>query len=344
VVNPSTVDPTLEPMLRIQVDDDPTARAGQLAEELGADLRSSEAEAVALLEELSAFPPLGADALDQLRGLSDRVTAARRIVERTTDRAAADVAERFAASGLGLAVHPVAVRDRAASVVAAREALQGAEERLAAAEADDETEVAIEVDPPEPLPPVPARAEPPPRRRRWFGRARERRYEEGVRETTSLLHEVMANTEEAFGARRASEARTIATDLLRAQRDRALEDVRMAEHSWRDLAGDADVEDVDVVVKRFDPQHQEALVVAEESVGVRAVGALLQQAISRWDEGWRSVGLDPPESVDPEWVDQMAERMTQPVVLVGGATAYAEQVLAAAPAVPVLAIEAASPS
>ena len=82
--------------------------------------------------------------------------------------------------------------------------------------------------------------EPAPKRRRFGltrgGRAR--RYEEDTSESTSLLQQVAAATDEAFGARRATEARSGLLLLLQAQRDRAEEDVRVAERSWRDLAGD----------------------------------------------------------------------------------------------------------
>ena len=96
---------------------------------------------------------------------------------------------------------------------------------------------------PEAATPAPA----PTRQRRWFSlrRGQRRRYEEDTSESTSLLQQVAASTDEVFGARRATEARSELLVLLQAQRDRAEEDVRVAERSWHDLAGDDAVEDVD---------------------------------------------------------------------------------------------------
>ena len=129
-----------------------------------------------------------------------------------------------------------------------------------------------------------------------------------------------AATDEAFGVRRATEARADLLLLLVAQRDRAAEDVRVAHRAWHDLAGESDVEDVEDVVRRFDPQLEEAREVAQEAVGVRAVSTLVERATARWAEGWRSLGEEPPESVDHEWVESLARRMTRPVVLVAAAT------------------------
>ena len=138
---------------------------------------------------------------------------------------------------------------------------------------------------------------------------------------------------------------TPATDLLlllEAQRDRAREDVRVAHRAWHDLAGESNVEDVEEVLRRFDPQLQEAREVAQEAIGVRAVSTLVERATARWAEGWRSLGEDPPASIDHEWVEAMARRMTRPVVLVADATALGERFADVAPAAPVLVVEPAS--
>ena len=122
---------------------------------------------------------------------------------------------------------------------------------------------------------------------RWFGLGRDRRSEvEDTSESTSLLQQMAATTDEAFGARRAAAARDDQLVLLQAQRDRAMEDVRVAERAWRDLAGDDPVEDVEAVVRRFDPAAPgRARAVAQETVGVRAASTLLARAVERWDGG-----------------------------------------------------------
>jgi hypothetical protein len=341
-VNRTAVDEPLAPGLHVYGDGDPLTKAKQLAVDFQGDLCETPEEVRALVAELRAYPPLGADEIAVVRALADRVAAARRIVEGTLDRAAAAVGERLADTGSGVAVHPSAVRDRAAAVVTARERLRQAEDRLAAAQHDDGP-AAVSVEPaPAPVEAAPEEPEPVGRRRRWFGRGRaaRRRDEEDTSESTSLLHQMAAATDEAFGARRAVEARSELLVLLQAQRDRAVEDVRVAERSWSDLAGDDPVEDVERVVQRFDPQHQQARVLAQDSVGVRAVAPLLDRALGAWAEGWASLGQDPPNgSSDPMWVERLAERLGRPVVLVAAAVAGLEEVAAAAPTAPLLVVE-----
>ena len=336
----------LEPGLHVLTDTEPLKRASHLASELGGDLCATLPQADLLLAELGALPPLTAEALEVLGQLTHRVAAAQRIVDGTLDRAALEVGERLAASGSGMAIHPSAVRDRAAAVLAARAALATAEEELRAGEAGSAVVVA---DPPLPPPPsAPSRVasfedEPlAPRRRRFFGfgrRGRERREKEDTSESTSLLQQMAASTDEAFGARRANAVRDDQLVLFRVQRDRAREDLRVRERAWHDLAGEASADDVEAVVRRFDPQHQDAVAVAQETVGVRAASTLLQRALDRWEEGWRSRGFDPPSSADPVAMDQMAERLARPVVLVAYAVDHAELVALAAPAAPVVVVE-----
>jgi hypothetical protein len=349
-VNASVVDEPAKPGLHVHFDANPRGRASELADELQGDLCATGQEGEDLLTQLGALPPLDADAIVLVKDLSARVAVAQRIVERTVDRAARDVGDRLAAVGTGVTIHPRTVRERADAVLAAREALREAEERLVTAEADskaEEADAARAWDPP--VEPPSGSSEAPPGdgpaagRRRLFGRGRAaRRYEEDTRESTSLLQQIAAATDDAFGARRASEARADLLLLLEAQRDRAREDVRVAEHHWHDLAGDEDVEDVEDVVRRFDPQQQEAREVALEAVGVRAVSTLLERAITRWEEGWRSLGIDPPETIDHEWVESLAKRMSRPIVLVADATELGDRFVDAAPAAPVLVVEPAS--
>jgi len=349
------VDQPLAPGLHVHTDAVPLTQARLLADELEAQLCTTEQEADDLLSELVAFPPLDAEGIVLVRELGERLVAARRIVERTVERAAVDVSERLAAIGAGVAIHPTTVRERAAGVVATRDELRRAEDDLeaavAAATADEAAAVAT-LDRMAGLAPVttgdvPAGDEAPPGRRRGFFRrfgraARNRRYEQDTTESTSLLQQMAVTTDEAFGARRAVEARSDQLVHLHARRDRAQEDARVAERAWDELAGGDAVEDVETVVQRFDPQHEEARDVAQDAVGVRAVSSLLDRATARWEEGWRSLGVDPPKPVDDDWIEHLAGRMVRPIVLVGDAVGHGERMVRAAPAVPVLVVEPAS--
>ena len=347
-MDPSVVDELLVPGRHLRADPEPLTMAKELAVELDADLCSTKREADELLIALTAFPALGPDGILLVRRLAQRVAAAQRLVDRTVDRAATDVGERLAAIGSGVAVHPTTIRERAASVVAARSALVAAEDRLRTARAADPGATESEPEPePEPEPavaPVDAAvtAAPRPERRRgrWYGRRRERRrYEDDTSESTRLLQQIAASTDEAFGERRANAARRELLVMLQAQRDRAEEDVRVAERSWHDLAGDDDVADVEAVVRRFDPQHEEARALAQGSVGVRAASALLARAVERWEEWWRTHGVDPAPAADDTWVEQLAERMARPIVVVAEATTREDGLVDAAPAAPVVVVE-----
>ncbi len=339
----------LEPGLHVRTDAEPVERAKALAAELDADLCVTAHEAEVLLAKLTALPALPADALPVLGELTGRLVAAQRIADRTLDRAALQVGERLAAVGSGMAIHPSSVRDRAAAVITARAALAVAEEELrvrevaAATAADDPT--------PASTPPAGPSAEasrvevlPAPRRRRFFDFFRRRgdRRVEDTSESTSLLQLMAASTDEAFGARRAEAARDDQLVVLGAQRIRAHEELRVAERAWADLAGDDAVEDVEAVVRRFDPQHQNAVEVARETVGVRAVMTLLERARERWEEAWRSFGFEPPPSADEDAMASMSVRLTRTVVIVDAAVDKAELLALAAPAAAVVAVEPAS--
>jgi hypothetical protein len=338
---------TFGPGLHVERDPRPLVRAQELAQIVAGRLATDRAEADALLGDLATLPPLPADALSVLGALADRVCAAQRIVDRTVERAAEAVGERLGA-GRGMAIHPSAVRERAATVLAAREAAAAAEERLRTAQADAEaarvraaealTSLAVRSSAPSSV--ASTVDEPPARRRRFFSFRRSREVAEDTRESTSILQQVAAVTDEAFGQRVAAAARDDNVLLLRAQRDRAMEDVRVAERAWRDLAGDDPVEDVEAVVRRFDPQHQDALGVARETVGVRAASTLLTRAVDRWEEGWRSLGFAEP-AVDPTAMGSVIARSAAPVVLAGSALDRADAIVAAAPAAPVLTVESA---
>lgn len=338
----------LDPGLHVQTDVDPAARATQLVAELGGDLCATPQQVADLLAELRTYPPLTPDDIGLIPGLTHRLMVARRIVDRTLERAAHDVGERLAANGSGMAIHPSAVRARGAAVVAARAALAEVEEQVRAAEAEvTEATTAEEAESPIPAS-GPSRVasfqdEPPARRRRrffGFGRKRRaRRHREETSESTSILQQVAASTDAVFGVRRAVADREERLAVLRVQRDRAQEDQRVAERAWRDLVGDDVVEEVEAVVRRFDPQHHDALAVAQQTVGVRAANTLLLRAEQQWEAIWRDYGHEPPAEVDQEALDRMAERLVRPVVLVSDATERAEEISVAAPAAPVVVLE-----
>ena len=107
-------------------------------------------------------------------------------------------------------------------------------------------------------------------------------------EASTLLAEVAATTDDVFGPRRLSRELADRTMQLDVTRDRAEEEVRVAERSWHELAGaDADVADLEAVIKRLDPQHEDAHLVASETVGVKATDVVLHQFRQRWSAFWR---------------------------------------------------------
>jgi hypothetical protein len=164
---------------------------------------------------------------------------------------------------------------------------------------------------------------------------------EDRREASSLLSQVSASTDELFGARRAARELEEQLALLEARRGRAEEDLRVAERAWHDLAGEGvDVSELEEVVRRFDPQHEDARVLADETVGVRTVEVVLHHVEQRWLAFWREVGLDAPSAADGEAaVRDLVARVSRPIVLVGPAIERAEDLAIAAPAAPVVVLE-----
>jgi hypothetical protein len=161
------------------------------------------------------------------------------------------------------------------------------------------------------------------------------------RATSALLREMAAATDEAFGARRGSSAVDGSRTLLVVQRDQALEEVRVAERQWRHLAGaDADVVDVEAVLRRFDPQHHEALTAATETAPVRAASSLVAQLQDRWRQTWIDLGGTPPDPAEAEAaVERLADVTTRPVVLVGPAILRAQDLVVVAPTAPVIVLD-----
>ena len=328
----------------------PLDRAGSLAVRLGADLCTTLPEADTMVAERRALPNADTDTLESLRGLAQRVAAAQRIAQRTLERAAAAVADRMAGPGAGLAVHPSTIRERAATVEHARTELRQAGHLLEANDATDATDatdaedllVPPPVDPVAFEPPPPSHAAPALPRRRLFGFLRRgQREAEDTRESSDLLRSMAAATDEAFGARRASMAQSDQRILLVARRDSAAEVVRVAERAWYDLAGEgAEPSDVEAVLHRLDPQHQDAVLMAKETVSVRAASSVFDRAMGRWQASWADLDLDPPAPGEAmESVDRLIGQLTKAVVLVGAATERGLDVAKVAPTAPVVVVE-----
>ena len=192
---------------------------------------------------------------------------------------------------------------------------------------------------PEPVP-VASTVDEPPARRWWLASPPTSSDEvEDTSESTSLLQQVAATTDEAFGARRAAAARDDQLLLLRAQRDRAMEEVRVAERAWRDLAGDDPVEDVEAVVRRFDPQHQDALEVAQETVGRAGRVHAARPRAGAVDRGLAVLGFDEPV-VEPDAMGAVVAARRHRRRARRGRGGPRRGHREAAPAAPVLAVEA----
>lgn len=164
---------------------------------------------------------------------------------------------------------------------------------------------------------------------------------EDRREASSLLSQVSASADELFGARRAAREIEDQLSLLEARRGRAEEERRVAERAWHELAGDeVDVSELEEVVRRFDPQHEDARMLADETVGVRTVEVVFHHVEQRWLASWHELGLDAPPAADGEAaVRDLVVRVSRPVVLVGPAIELADELARAAPAAPVVVLE-----
>jgi hypothetical protein len=167
------------------------------------------------------------------------------------------------------------------------------------------------------------------------------------REASSLLAEMGASTDELFGARRAGTERPGAMSLLTRGRDRALEDLRLAERAWQDVAGpEVDVAELEEVVRRLDPQHEDVRLLASEAVSVRATDGVLHNLERQWLAAWAELaalgGIDvdaPTVGEAVAAVAELQERLELPVVLVGPAVACADALASAAPGAPIIVVE-----
>lgn len=320
------VDDDLEPGPPVVPDSAPLAHAGEVSERPPADLCSTLAEAdAATLAAPRGQSAVDAGVIDALRALAERVAITHRIAQRTTDRAALEVGERMADIGVGMVMHPATIRERASAVVDAHARLVQAEELLEAHDvmAAEEAAVPLPPPPPPPSPPMEPVVASAPRPRRFLGFLRRGRTSqlEDTAESTDLLRSIAAATDDVFGARRASAAREAQRALLVVRRDSAYEVVRVAEHTWYDIAGEgADPTNVEDVVRRLDPQHQDALVAAQETVSVRAASTVFDEVVARWQASWAELGIEAPPPTDAEAaVERLTAGAATAVALVGAA-------------------------
>jgi hypothetical protein len=166
---------------------------------------------------------------------------------------------------------------------------------------------------------------------------------EGREEASSLLSQVSASTDEIFSGRALHPHGSEDQTLLEARRDRAQEDVRVAEKAWQELAGEGvDITELDEVVRRFDPQHEDARLLAGETVGVRTAEVVLHHFQQRWLAFWRELGLEAPTAeAGEDAVRALVAQVSRPIVLVGPATARGVDLSRVAPAAAVVVLDGA---
>ena len=246
----------------------------------------------------TAFPPLGRRRDPGAAPPDRRVAAAQRIVERTIDRAAAEVGERLAAIGHRHG-RPPGHRARSGrrgrrGPGAASQAGRGAARAPREAEVVGRGHGRRRAEPVAPPHRRRAGAEPPARRRRWFA-VRPRPAIVSTRRTPASPRASCSRwpppptrpSARGVPPRRATTCSCCCRPSATAPRRTC---------GWPSARGatwpaTTPVEDVEAVVRRFDPQHQDALAVAQETVGVRAASTLLARGPwSAGSEGWRSLG------------------------------------------------------
>lgn len=151
---------------------------------------------------------------------------------------------------------------------------------------------------------------------------------------SSLLSQVGTTADELFQSRRAESELGQQASLLEARRDRALEELRVAERSWRELAGDeVGIDQLDEVIRRYDPQHEDARLLAAETVGVRTTEAVVRQFEERWLALWDKLDRPAPAAADAEAAaEALVGELARAIVLVGEATARVDALAEASPA------------
>ncbi|MGV3758636.1 MAG: hypothetical protein ACO1PW_03720, partial [Actinomycetota bacterium] len=347
---------------------DPSARADEVADELGGRVCRTPAEVDSAVADARARAQPDAATIAYLERLARRWASVSRTADRTRQRVVSAAGQRLAPGGL--AVHPETVRDRAPRLEAARAGLQGAGDAVAAPEATAPYEEAVGAPPAGPPldPPSGGRTETSAaqlRTRRnqalglvlasfglglillalgvlplwaalsipfvaslWALRHLRPAGSSPSEKGPSLLSQVGAYTDERFGSRRAAEQHEAERARLDAARSRAEEEVRVAVKAWSDLAGpDVGPEDVEAVVRRFDPGLGSAEHLVGEAVGVRATEVAVARLVERWDAAWASLGVPAPSIADGELAIQaLAQRTAPAIVLVGEVTDRGEAI------------------
>lgn len=324
--------------------------------------------------------PLQGPQLADLEALAARLQRAEQVVARTRRRVRADTEARLASSA-ALAVHPETVRARADAVLRAREALVAAERELAQLAVPDEAPVPSPSGSGDPAPEPAAGEDAALRVRRnravglvlaavglavllvaldaaplWVAllvvfatsvaalrllNGRDDGGDDPVddADSTSLLAQMDAFT--GAGARAADPAS--ARRRLETRRTLAEEELRLAERAWHDLAGpDADVADLDAVIRRFDPQLEAVEQVVDGSVSVRAAVSAAQQLREAWRAAWAELHLAAPDPADGGLDGALRALREQPapvtVVLAAPVADRAEEVAARLPTAAVLVV------
>lgn len=164
---------------------------------------------------------------------------------------------------------------------------------------------------------------------------------EGRAEASQLLAQISAAADGAFGPDPVERALGERRTLLEARRDRAIEELRVAQRAWHELAGeDVDIDELEEVVRRYDPQHEDARLLADETAGVRTAEAVLHRFQQRWTAFWRELGAEAPApEAGEDAVRDLAARVSRPIVLVGPATECAAALARVAPAAPVVVLD-----
>jgi hypothetical protein len=165
-------------------------------------------------------------------------------------------------------------------------------------------------------------------------------------EASSLLAEVSASTDELFGARQAAQDQEERGVELQGAVDAAVEDLRVAERAWHDLAGaGTDVSELEAVVERFDPRHEDAPALAAETAEVRAIEVVVHQLRQRWLAFWSELDLTAPDLTAAERaVEDLTAQVSQPIVLVGAAAGQSSELARRVPAAAVVVLECPSAS
>jgi hypothetical protein len=146
--------------------------------------------------------------------------------------------------------------------------------------------------------------------------------DEGAPAPSSTNATAAARAEQRWMAQRAH---------LETIKDRAMEQLRLANRHWESLAGpESDAHDIEGVLRTRDPHYVAIGAAAEVSPTMRTVNAVRDRTAARWQEAWASVGYDdPPPYTDRAGIEaELARLTTRPTA----ASSNAHERLAAADA------------